>query len=346
MTLFSLLISFLSLSFAKLVQGKLCTICEGSNDIPNPRGMIGEKSCRDVSMDIIFYREKSVTCQEIRADAKYICGCEISKAPTFAPTEINLQSSSKLCHVCPKGDQLLDDYLNHKAADNSTCLEIAFEATFFEENSNDCLNFFQPLGVSKCGCSNDGNSSSSASIFSERTYDGSIITPSNSNTIALAIIGCSVFILLAGFISMLLIRNKRRKASSLSKVNSNSDEENPETISKFAKNKSNLSYIGLEEGNEYVSNSTLLESKDVFSVGSTVISKSPSFNSAGKGEDNHDDTVNESVRETFSIFRMDEYSEITIIHQDANNYNNEQSTSMVHVGDFSETVPYDEAFEY
>ncbi len=68
-------LSFLVVIMPASVQGQ-CTLCEGTYIIPITTALIGSKTCLDASMESIFHDEDSETCEILRREAKYICGCE------------------------------------------------------------------------------------------------------------------------------------------------------------------------------------------------------------------------------------------------------------------------------
>lgn len=132
-------------------QSQRCTLCIGSNTIPNPNGTIGKRTCRDVSMDAIFLSDNSADCQTLRDDAKYSCGCE--EVPNATP------STTHSCAVCSNGNEISQDYLSTKVTVDQTCLDLAADAVFHTAGSDECVNHFQRLGDLTCGCNDKSNNS-------------------------------------------------------------------------------------------------------------------------------------------------------------------------------------------
>ncbi len=74
----TIIVSFLLAVLMKPAIGEAqpCTLCEGSDTIPNPFESIGKRTCLDASLEALFYDESSEFCKAMRNLAKYVCGCE------------------------------------------------------------------------------------------------------------------------------------------------------------------------------------------------------------------------------------------------------------------------------
>lgn len=74
-------------TFFPIVEASWCTLCKGSDKVPNPEGVIGLKTCQALSMESIWLDEGSDECQSKRDGARFVCGCE-TEVPSIMPSSI------------------------------------------------------------------------------------------------------------------------------------------------------------------------------------------------------------------------------------------------------------------
>jgi hypothetical protein len=108
-------------------------------------------SCESLSMiSQLIHAVDSEGCDSIREKSKYICGCEISSAPTSTPTSIPTlvptstptstptsltptvyNEDNIKCTLCTNGEEVPTEYLNDKVLGNDTCSKLANDALLF-----------------------------------------------------------------------------------------------------------------------------------------------------------------------------------------------------------------------
>jgi hypothetical protein len=154
------------------------TLCEGTYSIPLAFATINDDNqttCLEASTESIFCNESSQECSSFRSRAKISCGCPPANEDGV------LTNACRICGEENEEDFLLTSgHLSTIAIENGdTCMDVAMEALFHDAMSDLCLHYYQPLGLSKCGCATAKNATTAIPNTTNTNTDTPTASPSS-----------------------------------------------------------------------------------------------------------------------------------------------------------------------
>lgn len=146
---------------------KSCTLCYGTEEIPNPDdvALVDGTKCVYVAIDALFSSQSHAICDSYYRYVGYTkCGCAaaaetitITNTTTTTTTADNSGNSSNeisSCSICPDGKQMTLHNEPFDSFTGTTCIEAESYLQKFSVSDEACT-LFQNKANGKCGCVNN-----------------------------------------------------------------------------------------------------------------------------------------------------------------------------------------------